>query len=409
MTLDFGPKVESDVKRIRDNDDLTERDKELLLDFKRDLKLDGVSSNYLHKLLVNLNLMGEQLRTGFEEAGEDDLKEVVEWVQDKDISPVTKSHYKRALKRFYKWKNGGEYPKKVGWITTTLKRRNSKLPEKLLTEDDVRKLTEAAQNARDRALVALLWETGARISEVLGLQVDSFEERENGKKIVINGKTGPRRLPLIESIPHVNRWLSEHPRRDDPEAPLWCRINDGGKGKKLGHRYILKSLNEIASRAGIDKPVNPHHFRHSRATYLANRMTEAQMCEWFGWVQGSDRPATYVHLSGRDIDLAYDRMHGYQEEEEDGKPELSPSECPRCDSMNDPGAKFCQKCGLALDEEAAMKVDEKRKLGEIVQEKAEDIEVQGSLDDLLLEAAKRGLKDILKDEDLERLAKESRS
>jgi hypothetical protein len=32
--------------------------------------------------------------------------------------------------------------------------------------------------------------------------------------------------------------------------------------------------------------VNPHHFRHSRATQLANWLTEAQLCAWFGWVQG---------------------------------------------------------------------------------------------------------------------------
>ncbi|WP_394344768.1 hypothetical protein [Salinigranum halophilum] len=51
--------------------------------------------------------------------------------------------------------------------------------------------------------------------------------------------------------------------------------------------------------------MNPHHFRHSRATHLANWLTEAQLCEWFGWVQGSNVPARYVHLSGRDIDNAY--------------------------------------------------------------------------------------------------------
>jgi len=34
------------------------------------------------------------------------------------------------------------------------------------------------------------------------------------------------------------------------------------------------------------------------------------MCEYFGWIQGSDMPSTYVHLSGRDIDNAILRIHG---------------------------------------------------------------------------------------------------
>ena len=69
--------------------------------------------------------------------------------------------------------------------------------------------------------------------------------------------------------------------------------------------------------AGVDKPSNPHHYRHSRASYLANHMTEAQLCKYFGWVQGSDIPAKYVHLSGRDIDDAVDAMHGLVDPEED--------------------------------------------------------------------------------------------
>ena len=47
-------------------------------------------------------------------------------------------------------------------------------------------------------------------------------------------------------------------------------------------------------------------------------MTEAQLCGWFGWEQGSDIPAGYVHLSGRDIDNAYYTMHGLYDPEEDG-------------------------------------------------------------------------------------------
>lgn len=47
------------------------------------------------------------------------------------------------------------------------------------------------------------------------------------------------------------------------------------------------------------KPLNPHHFRHSRATFLATKFKEAQLCGWFGWVQGSTVPGEYVPLSGR--------------------------------------------------------------------------------------------------------------
>ena len=86
-------------------------------------------------------------------------------------------------------------------------------------------------------------------------------------------------------------------------------------------------------------------------------MTEAQLCEWFGWVQGSDVPARYVHLSGRDIDNAYDQMHGlYEPDEDEDQPDVV--ECPRCQELNEHDAAFCMRCGFALDEEVAAEVEE---------------------------------------------------
>jgi len=75
---------------------------------------------------------------------------------------------------------------------------------------------------------------------------------------------------------------------------------------------ILKS---VAQKAGIDKPINPHHFRHSRATDLAKKLTEAQLCQYMGWIQSSREAATYIHLSGRDMDKAILTLHGLAEEE----------------------------------------------------------------------------------------------
>jgi len=59
------------------------------------------------------------------------------------------------------------------------------------------------------------------------------------------------------------------------------------------------------------KKVHPHKLRHSRATFLASKLTEAQMNQIFGWKQGSDMPSIYVHLSGRDMDDAILGVYGF--------------------------------------------------------------------------------------------------
>jgi len=98
---------------------------------------------------------------------------------------------------------------------------------------------------------------------------------------------------------------------------------------------------------------------------VAIQLKEAQLFAWFGWVQGSDVPARYVHLSGHDIDNAYDEMHGLYVPEEDGD-EPQVRECGRCQELNEPEAAFCMRCGYALKGESATDFEadvEKRPIG----------------------------------------------
>ena len=118
----------------------------------------------------------------------------------------------------------------------------------------------------------------------------------------------------------------------------------------------------LAKKAGIKKKVNPHMFRHSRATYLANHFTEAQMNHYFGWIQGSDMPSTYVHMSGRDIVSAVLKLNGKKKEEyQITTDEFSSKTCKRCEKDNPPTGKFCLRCGAPLDLETVINIEEKRR------------------------------------------------
>jgi ribosomal protein L40E len=83
------------------------------------------------------------------------------------------------------------------------------------------------------------------------------------------------------------------------------------------------------------------------------------MNQVFGWKQGSDMPSIYVHLSGRDLDDAILGVYGLRKVEEK-EPKLKPKICPRCGTSNAIEARFCMKCGLALDVKAAQEIEEAR-------------------------------------------------
>ncbi len=107
------------------------------------------------------------------------------------------------------------------------------------------------------------------------------------------------------SVDYLNDWIKDHPGKNDPEAPMWIKFaKRTTELEPMQYGTIRMRLNKLDKKAGINKKIHPHLFRHSRATDMANYLTEAQMNMYFDGVQGSNMPSIYVHLSRRDIDNA---------------------------------------------------------------------------------------------------------
>jgi site-specific recombinase XerD len=380
-TDDFTKRLESTIENIEASDEISDPNKKLILDYKRDQVLNGLAEASLLKNVTRLKIVAQHVEKPFDEMDKGEVKQIIAWLHSRDYTDETVDTYKNVIKVFWKWlkdSNNGDAPPETEWIELSNSGGKRKLPKDLLSKEDIQLQVEAAKNPRDKALISLLYETGARIGEIIDLIVGDIEDRQHGKKVVIDGKTGPRRLPLVESVPHINNWLAKHPN-PEKDNPLWCKIQQGNPDDQLGYRYIReKILKKNMERAGLEKPSNPHHYRHSRASYLANELKEAQLCEWFGWVQGSDVPARYVHLSGRDIDNAYDEMHGlYEPENEEDTPDVV--ECPRCQELNEPTAAFCMRCGFAIDQETAGELE--AEVGEKVKQSYKEIDPSDDLND----------------------------
>jgi hypothetical protein len=106
-----------------------------------------------------------------------------------------------------------------------------------------------------------------------------------------------------------------------------------------------------ARRAKVQKKINPHSFRHARATYLASRFTEQQLKVFFGWTRSSDMASVYVHLSGKDVDDALLDTYGIKKDLDENRiSSLKPLICFMCNTQNEATNKFCKLCGAVLDE-----------------------------------------------------------
>lgn len=226
--------------------------------------------------------------------------------------------------------------------------------EDLLTEKDLLELLRACDYARtqleakrNRALIAVLYESGCRISELLNLNIGDVELTDYGFRLHVEGKTGRRVVPIINAAIYLREWLSVHPKLDDESAPLFITFEHGHWGQRLtyyGAREIIKRLAKIA---GLKKRIRLHLFRHTRATDVAPLVKEAVMRALFGWSKSSPMPSVYTHLSGADVEETMLTVYGRKPKRE-VKPLIKERTCPRCGEKNEPHELYCKNCGAPL-------------------------------------------------------------
>ncbi|RJS73468.1 MAG: hypothetical protein CW694_00480 [Candidatus Syntrophoarchaeum sp. WYZ-LMO15] len=325
-------------------------DREDVRRFCESAMMDGIGSSRLLKYLFTLRPLSRELGKSFREAGEDDIRRLILSIEMGDFSEWSKHDKKVILRKYLRFIGKGDL---VEDLRIKPVRTGSKLPDEILTEEEIKAMAGVAYNTRDRAFVLALYESGCRIGEFLPLRLKHLEFDQYGAVLHVHGKTGSRRVRLITSAPALQAWLEEHPIKDDPDAYLWRKIptqnNPKWKNEHLSYGFVARTLRQLAKKAGVKKRVNPHSFRHARATHLASHLTEAQMKEYFGWEQSSEMAAVYVHLSGRDVDDALLAMHGIRDEKRKNGTAFKPEICPRCGEVNEPGVRFCKRCYLPLD------------------------------------------------------------
>ncbi len=366
----FNERLKREIELL-EKSKIVEENKKLILKFKRDLIVEGVGIARIGRYMRTLRIVCERWKNKpFTEWDKDDIKDVLVKIETNGYTAQTINEFRKGLRKFFKWLKGENWE---GLKLLRGERKDNRKPD-VLTEEEIMKMIEAAKNPRDKAIIAVGYEAGLRIGELANLRWKDVIWTEHGAKIKVHGKTGERVIPIVMAAPYLARWMQHHPHYDmvkgkpDPNAFIFVNIGSPGYGEPMEYKMLSKVIKKAAKNAGIDKRVYPHILRHSRATVLANYLTEAQMNQFFGWVQGSDMPRIYVHLSGRDIDKAINKVYGLEVEEEEKGKMAKPVKCPRCGYMNAPTDKYCGRCALILDEKERLRIqmEESRIMNEVM-------------------------------------------
>lgn len=171
-----------------------------------------------------------------------------------------------------------------------------------LNYNEVKEIIAAGANERDQAMLAMLFSTGCRISELLSLNV--ADVRENDEPMVC-GKGDRYRKVYIDV--HARKYLNDYLQtRRDNFAPLFL----SGQRARITVSRVEQIVHECTLRAGIDKRVTPHVFRHSTITDLIlNGAPMAHVQRFAGHQHIQTTIDIYTHLTDREAKEAHKNYH----------------------------------------------------------------------------------------------------
>jgi integrase len=250
-------------------------------------------------------------------------------------------------------------------------------PSDLWSQEDDLLFLKWVTNKRDRCYHTMARDLSARPHEILNLKIkDVVFKSANGyqyAEVLVNGKTGSRHIPLIQSIPYIKDWLSNHPSRNNPNSGLFVSLGRHSMGRKQLTRTglykvykdykekIFPKLLEDQTVSNEDKekiknmlqkPFNPYIRRHSALTEKSTKLKSNILNQHAGWSMNSNMAQKYIHYFGNESSESLLEAYGIVTKNNVPIDTLNPKICPNCSEGNTQDAKFCAKCRIVLTYDA---------------------------------------------------------
>lgn len=290
---------------------------------------------------------------------------------DKPWKISTKVEYGKQFKRFFRWAKQGEFyykkdePKEIYCIKSYVSKDDEKkiTPQDIIEQKDIILAIKKESNIRNKALLACIYETAARVGDVCGATIGHCKKTADGYLISMRnkGSNGTEKTLLVfELAAYLDQWLQNHPDKFNKLAPLFCLIDGKKAGKPMRYADIRKAIRVSLSRSvSVDLDKHPHILRHSRISHMAIDlgMNEYELKAQAGWSAASEMINRYTHISS---DLANRKRL-----EKAGKlkkaEESNFKECQFCYATNPMDNMFCYKCHNVLSLKDALDIQLKRK------------------------------------------------
>lgn len=240
-----------------------------------------------------------------------DLQGYLVWCREQGQKTSSAARQLSAIRRFFQHLyTEGERSDDPSALLHSPKQEKH-LPD-TLSEEDVDQLLEQPQldepiELRDRAMLELLYATGLRVSELVGLSMDELSLRQGVVRVM--GKGGKERLvPMGEEAEY---WLERYFR--EARGLLLKQESDvvfpSRRGVQMTRQTFWHRIKAYAKRAGIEKPLSPHTLRHAFATHLLNHGADLRVVQLLLGHSDLSTTQIYTHVANERLKQVYDESH----------------------------------------------------------------------------------------------------
>lgn len=270
-------------------------------DFLEYLKYERrVSVNTVDSYGENLLLLKNYTNKDLISLKKEDIKDFLDNVE---ATARTKAHYLTVFNSFYKYLVFMDKIKSNPCDGIKAPKLEKKLPTYLTNEEIVKlfniRLTKPV-DYRNKAILEVMYATGARISEVINLELNQIDFEECIIRVVGKGKK-ERIIPLDDvAIEALDNYINNYrPFLIKNETCNYVFLNKNGE--KISRQMIFKILKNLANKAGITKEISPHTLRHSFASNLLNNGADLRVIQELLGHENLETTEIYSHLQNKKI------------------------------------------------------------------------------------------------------------
>ncbi len=245
------------------------------------------------------------------EATQQDVGGYIHWMQEQDKSPATISRALASIKSRYLFALQNKEIDVNPVFNIKVEKAEKKLPQ-ILTGKEVELLlqqpkTSDMKGCRDKAMLEILYATGIRVSELIGLNVDDvsipggFIRCENGEKTRIIPVYPEALQSLHEYMDTVRPKMIAIPT----EQSLFVNIS----GERMSRQGFWKIIKYYQEKANIDKDITPHTLRHSFAAHLLENGADLRSIQQMLGHSDISSTQVYTQLVKQNLKAVYNKYH----------------------------------------------------------------------------------------------------